>query len=195
MQEHTPAFKIFHYYYQCRVPAMHMVSDIELENRGIVTTGRPDLDKQLANELMDVNITIAKMVELHDNRVPIILADPSKASVIYEIARDHLNNWKRTLETELTVPDVPEEFLTALDALAADLFVVARQFTAITPIENSWMRALRRDNRRRLSRRGPVAPVTHDQSAPVEVSMHTPVADAIARQSFQRRMQWENNDQ
>ena len=63
MDEHTPAFKIFHYHFRCETPAINTITQNQINTIGLIVSGNRETDRQAMRDLVSVQWTIAEMAE------------------------------------------------------------------------------------------------------------------------------------
>lgn len=111
----TAAWKIFHKRFHCRVKYVDMLSDKHINWYGMPSIGDPGIDGMMANQLIDRMLTINEMVEFFRSGVVIRLVKPANSKVIYELIKEHLNNWKVHLETNYSTREPPLDDLMLMD--------------------------------------------------------------------------------
>lgn len=186
MNTQSAGYKLFHYFYPCRVEAMHLVTPLELEVFGMVTTGNAQMDRQMAHELVDVQLNIATMAEYLDEGVVVTLLDPADSAKIYPIIVEHLQDWERVVTTQIHHPEVPTEDLQKLDRLATEILSVAKLFIREPVQQTGFFRTTSRKGLQRFGRGDETAAPTVNTTNPFAQATHTPIADALARASFSR---------
>lgn len=179
-KEHTSAYKIFHYYYQCQIPQHYLYSQEYMEVFGLPTTGQSDVDRELSQSMVPAQLTIAQMAEYLDEGASIVLIDPYEAATIYGIVNDHLENW-RVHTVGFGGLEVPMEDLRKLDALAKEVFKVGRAYLPQPEKEDPINRFFDTMDSRRGTRR------TWETHAPTRPSEHKPISELIAKETFKRR--------
>lgn len=188
-QEQTAAFKLFNYLYRVYIPQHHMYSNEYLKQFGIPTSGDSALDKAQANEMTLTQQTIAGMAELHADGAAIALEDPSKSVEIYEILRNHLNDWSRAVHEAFHDINPPIEDLRKLDDLATEVYKIAKGYMKTDELNSSLVSGisslggLRRRRRRDIRQNVEV-------SGEGQAKEHTPISDTIAKESFAQRKRW-----
>lgn len=138
---HTNAYKIFHYEYHCRVPLRYVIDIEKLAVMGSYTRGSVEADAQTADEIQNVVLTIADMVKIREQEGFFELVDPEKAVVIYDIICGHLKDHIENLQGSSMAP-APLEDLKKLDALASDIWQVARQFVVVETTSNDLIKTI-----------------------------------------------------
>lgn len=127
--EHTNAYKLFHYPFYCKVPAMFTITQDELDVRGAVTSGRPELDRAIANEPMDIRCTIRQMIEYRREGAQITLIRPKEDSVrIYDILTGFLGDIQQQMDRSFNVQIKDQELVQEVDEFAAEVYKIARHF-------------------------------------------------------------------
>lgn len=186
--KHSAAYKLFHYPIVCVVAHMHLTTQEHTDIGGYVTSGDSKIDRAQALADAHVQLTVAAMAEFHDQGIAMRLATPEDSVRIYQMIHEHLMDWRRVLETEATT-QVPLEDLKKFDALAGEVYQIARYYMTTAPTHGQLERTLTSllQNRGRVRR-------SADPNAPTFVRNvpqgHTPMADAMAREVAHRRREW-----
>lgn len=190
--KHTAAFKIFNYRFIVQIAQMHLISQEELDNCWRVTSGNAAVDRTLAREIVQAQLTIAEMAKYHANGVSMTLATPEDSVRIYGIIHEHLQDWKRELQSSVTLTTAPVDELRELDELAAIVYNVARYYWNNQPYHGKLNTFLQRINNSVGGRVGRTRTVAAPAAAaePVPLTTHTPMADALAKLSNSRRRSW-----
>lgn len=171
--EHTPAYKMCHYLFLCEVAAMHLMTNEYMAASGTITTGDPALDRQMAIQPQQCQLTVAGMAEMLSEGVTITLVVPEDSLRIYQIIYDHLTNWQRTLTDQPSYPDPPLEDLDKLDRLAAEVYKVARYHWKEEPYHGRLQQFLAGKSRQRMRI------YRHTEAKTEHAPEHTPMADTI----------------
>lgn len=124
----TPAFKLFHWYYQCLVPANATYDDNDLEYFGIPTTGDQDWDAALSSANTDRAFTAADMATMVTYGSPLSLLDPRDAVPIYLTIFEHLCDWRDALNNHLINRPIPVEGLVEFNTLGRLMITIARRY-------------------------------------------------------------------
>lgn len=195
-KEHTAAYKIFHYDFECRIAEMHLNSEECLRMTGTLTTGNAAWDRALATQLRDVRLTIAAMAEYVAEGATFSITKPEDSAKIYRLIKEHLDEWMVHTQNSLHALDVPTDDLRKLDQLAGYVYPHARYFLKDKPFHGELANLLARISQRRggLSRTK-IALDAAALSQPVVDSMpkvHTPLADMIASNALERRKSWDS---
>jgi hypothetical protein len=177
---HTPAYKVFHYKFNYSIPGIHFYSQAYLDTVGIVSTGDKVADKEIMKRPINTRGTIIEIARKFSEDIPVTITNPRDAVEMYEIARDHLHNWKRALAQESNLPDAPMDDLRALDEFATSIFEIARRFKPEVREKESISKRLRALGGGTNLRKGIVAPANVNKVAKtVELPTHHPVIDTI----------------
>ena len=186
-EEHSPAYKIWHYEFHCRVPAMHTVSQEEADVRGFTTTGDAQKDSLLAQEPVDISATIRQMVEYHREGVEVVLANPQDSQAIYQNIKDFLVDYDQKLDHSFNLQPGDRELFKAMDSFATEVFKIARRYIEEPGRQSGIMGALDRLGTRAPVRRGP----EQEQQPQVKVQKeHQPLSDSISRKAMNRSRPW-----
>ena len=183
--DHTPAYKIFHYYYQCQLPQHFLYSQEYVKTFGVPTTGKSDIDWELSQTMVPAQLTIAEMAEMLDEGANVILTDPHDAVSIYNTIYAHLEQWRVQVAEGFSALDPPIEDLRKLDALAAQVYKVGRAYMPKPTQGSSLLQSLERMEGRRKTRRPTAAP----EQKPV-FRDHEPISELIAKETFERNNRW-----
>ena len=197
VKNHSAAYKIWHYTFTCTIAQMHLVSAEFLEQGGSITSGNPAIDRQMANNIVTVQITPAAMAGFLAEGATLALVEMSDAAKIYQMIHDHLSDWQRALQNNPHVIKAPVDELRQLDALATAIYPQARVFFRSDPFHGKLVNVLMGMTRSRggITRTGSLLPSGPAVKAPLPgPEAHTPMAESIARASEekeqQRRKSW-----
>lgn len=178
--EHTPAFKIFHYYYEVYVPQYALYGENYLQDYGFPTTGNRETDRAMANQRTLCQLTLAQMAEHIDNGISVILADPTKSMELYEIVNKHLIEWKQKASFDRHI-NVPLEDLKKLEVLAVNLYDIAKA-TGQVKATNSRLFGS-------IDSISPIKANTSNTNSNVK-QQHETVVDGISKEVFSRKKSW-----
>lgn len=185
---HTPAYKIFHYYYQCQVAQHFLYSEEYVTTFGLPTTENASIDKEMSSAMVPAQLTISEMAEALDDGVNVVLVDPHDAVGIYHIINAHLEGWRKHITSGMGGLEPPIDDLRKLDVLATEIYKVGRCYMPDPEEGRSLLQNLSRLERRRGVRRdtGVAPPPKHKV-----VKEHTSISDIIAKETFQRNSRWQ----
>lgn len=121
---------IFDYLFMVRVSDLQTRSEQHIKMFGVHSTGDRNQDIVMANQLITVMISIAKMVEYHKQGVNIRVVKRQDVLTIYDYITRHLQAWKERLNQGLNIGDAPIQDLIKLDEFANVVHESAKyQFT------------------------------------------------------------------
>lgn len=184
-EAHSPAFKLFNYYYECTIPQNHLYDQDYVSQFGIPTSGDADIDREMARSRVTVRLTIAQMATHLENGAPICLIDQKKSVEIYETIIAHLNNWKRKVTQSPGAIEVPTKDLEELDALAGEVYKIAKGYMEMEITDNPFAQLMARAGYSNPKRQEVIA---EEESKLAD--QHTPISDTISRDVFSRRRKW-----
>jgi len=187
LEEQTAAYRIFHWYYLAFIPQYALYSADYLKNFGVPTTQNREIDRELAKALTKVQLTISEMAEHLDNGVNIQLEDPQKSVEIYKTVREHLIDWDHLVRDAIGDVDPPMEDLRKLDALAAELYKIAKGYMQIAPSDTKLFQTIDKlESRRAMSRH----PVPEQNAKPLLPANYQSITDNIAKEAFAKSRRW-----
>lgn len=128
--------------FQCRLPETATVTELEYRVRGMATTGNPEMDRDIGNQLKLMWLPIHQMVEYHRVGVPVRLVKIDDAQVIYGYVQNHLEAWLTRVQHSYNDREVPVDDLVALDNFANDVYSHVKFNTKTALLENSLSRAI-----------------------------------------------------
>lgn len=189
----TAAYKIFHYYFPCRIQNIHRFTAQSLTEVGMVSSGNKAVDRVMALQYVDVTLPIAGMAEYLSQGVNVQIVDPNDTAKIYRIIKQHLDDWFMEAQSNLHCMESPDEDLRKLDDLAAEIYPFARYFMADTPFHGRLTDTLASII---LARGGSKRGIESEKNAELKnarnavTPAHTPMADTIAKLTQARREPW-----
>lgn len=125
-QEDPTHVKIFKYPFRVFVPQRELYDDLDREVFGVPTTGDVNLDRQLADELTPVTMTIADLVKLWERDVNFTFGSVDDIARMYGYINEHLRAWERAIREKIWMKEPPMEDLYTLDRFASFLFARSR---------------------------------------------------------------------
>lgn len=128
--------------FRVRVPQLQTTSPEYIRHFGTPTTGDAAIDRDLANQLIDTAIPIAKMVEYYKKGIPVYIAKTSDTKIIYEYIENHLLAWKRRLEVGVNIANAPIDDLILLDKFANSVYEHAKYHFAPDVVESIFLRSM-----------------------------------------------------
>lgn len=180
-ENHTPAFKIWHYYWQCMISQHYVLNDAITQQFGFPTCGDKNIDRNLANAKMRVQLTINDMVEYFDEGAEIDILDIQDSIKIYQIVYEHLNEWHSATHTNAALVDVPVEDLRKMDRFATDLWRIVKGHVAAKPMGGQLANRLRAMEGRRVFGRK-----TKEESKREVPDEHKSLSEDIGKETFRR---------
>lgn len=125
-QTHNAAYKLFHYPFQVRVPQYMTYTEGEIETTGVAISGNREIDRECAQEMCSHTVTLAQIAKWHQAGSRIELVNIRDSVRMYDIIKEHLNDWLHKVETSHYEIEIPFEDLEVLDSLAEKLYLLAR---------------------------------------------------------------------
>lgn len=188
-KNHSAAYKIWHYRFMCTIAQMHLMSAEFLEQGGSVTSGNPAIDRQMANNTVEVQLTPAAMAMYLAEGASIALVQMSDAAKIYQMIHDHLSDWHRALQNSPHTLNPPLEELRMFDALAGAIYHQARFFFRSDPYHGKLFGVLDGLSRQRggMSRSLPAAQKPQGKPSLPGPETYTPMADSLAKLDADKR--------
>lgn len=189
-QQHTVAYKLFHYYFKCYIPQYCLYSEAYYKEMGIPTTQDRAIDRTLANNPVLSQVTIAQMAEHFANGATLQLEKPEESAKIYQLITAHLDDWQVISNDPLDTTEPPVEDLRKLDALATELYKTARGYLSRDQLGNRLFKGLAAlESQRAIDRHDPETNQNTSLTMPKE---HHRVTELIGQASFKKKRQWFN---
>lgn len=163
LSDQTAAFRLFHYYYLCRMPAAERMDVNDHEFYGITTTMNRAWDAALASHMDYQQLTPAEMAHYCAQGVKLEIHDPQDAVKIYKDINLHLQNWQTHLANIMRPFEPPLEGLKEFNQLAKLLIMIARGNGLVNSLERTDRKHAERGFRAtHRSRRDPIlSSITH----------------------------------
>lgn len=118
-----PWYKLFFTEYKVQIRQIDAYSDTHNDIFGHYG----DTDRW-ANEMVAVRRTIVEMALMRKMGIPLWLSDFRKSSQIYDTIIEHLEYWRRRLESSIDRVSPPLEDMVTLNDFASELVPTARQY-------------------------------------------------------------------
>lgn len=182
-KEKTPAFKIFHFFYEVIIPQHHLYSNDYLKEFGIPTSGDSAVDKEMANSPTYARKTIAQLAELVSEGASITLSNPEDSVQIYETIQAHLKQWNDKISRSPVDIKPPLEDLRLLDELAGLVFQVARRYMKES-VPEGYFEKLSRRNSLGMNKKRKTQEVSNN---PME---HKSLSESINKAAFSKIDRW-----
>lgn len=203
--QQTPGWKLFNYYWHCRVPYVYTLDPIETAIRGLPTSGSKQQDEASLREMTLMHLPIVRdeeehpqivsLVELFEQNVDIQFVNATDPAKIYDMVVDHLQDTAEKFNSSLfflsSVIEADEskkrlvEDILLLEKFANSLYPMAQKFrekpkvapTTFMQTLNYWRMG------KPLMGETPIEPI--DEEAP------NPFTSLLNKQSVQRLKPWQ----
>lgn len=185
-EDYTAAYRIFHFYFKCYIPQHFLYTQDFVDVFGLPTSENAEVDRELALTPVLSRLTISQMAECLDQGAVITLYEPDKSVEIYETVTEHLNDWRQRTEASLINKDAPLEDLRKLDALATELYKVARGYIEKKGNVNRLSNFAKRSSANKVVARHNEEEKRRQRSERLP-EKHTSITDKIAKIGFDRR--------
>ena len=184
--EHSAAYKLFHYPFECTIPTFYLYSQEYVSKFGIASSGNAQVDEQQARTPQRCRLTVAAMASYFDEGAPIGLIDARDSVRIYQYIRQHLLDWQSAMLVDFNRRDTPVEELRVLENFGAEIYKVARHFLTEAPEDSGLFQKLSG-----LSRRRGIKRHSSVEAPPPQVpEQHNPIVDALAVEHNKRNKRW-----
>ena len=184
--EHTPAYKIFHYYISCKIPAAFAYEQKHVME-GSLQYESQDAEITAANEMISRQHTVAELIGYYKRGATIVINDPNDTVKIYEWLKDHLTQQQTRVTRSLNGPAVPLGDLRDMDEFATYVYRIARNFQKIDSRGSSMGRKLEATfGRRRMKRPTPEESKPSEVAKKVQQNEHRSVTDDISQVALER---------
>lgn len=118
------------------MPYIQTLDPEEMQKYGVPTSGDPHHDHASMWERIRTWMPIHRIAELWDAGAAISVVNKKDCVQIYRAVEDHLQAWKRHIETTYNPTNVPEDDLLVLDRFATAVYEKATPF-----FTNQWVAA------------------------------------------------------
>lgn len=195
-EEHTAAFKIWHYSFEVIIAKIHLESAEFLRESGVVLSGDKEIDRTMAQEKVHARLTPWALAEHVSEGVNFVVVNSEDCAKIYTMIQQHIGDWLYAAETNPNITDAPLADLRKLDELAGYLYPYARLYLQSRPFHGRFM-----DNvesiRGRRGGIGRTAPSKAQANASVNApttgqEKHNPLSEALALRLNERKKPWLN---
>jgi len=183
--------------FTCRVPYLQSMSTDYIRHFGIMVSGDADRDRAVVSETITTMLSIAEMVEYFEKGVTVGVVKYEDTKLIYEYISNHLQEWRRQLESGLPIRDAPVDDLLAMDRFANAVYRHARHQFDQGFIESIMARQLMgtmRVNRSNfmLNKPGdiPSAPSQEEQDPAANLPERQSLADIFSANRVNGRNRW-----
>ena len=117
---------IWDYRYQCRVPAMDLITENELEICGHYITGDKEIDRMMMTDMRSVWLNIDQMVEFYRNEVVVRVGSDKDIKLIYDSISAHLLAWTDRVRNGININTAPLGDLILMDRFASEIYEKAK---------------------------------------------------------------------
>lgn len=120
--------KIFNQNFLYSIPALYRYSDRYNAEVGHISTGDRREDEKLMNEPVHIGGTIADLLKLFNDGVPVTFRYPKDITEVYETLQEHLNNWVEYIDRDPNVKNAPIESLQLMQEYMDAIYHQAKGF-------------------------------------------------------------------
>jgi hypothetical protein len=190
--ELTPAYRLFHLYYGCMIPAPYAY---EKHHRlvGSVKYESAQAEQIASEEMVSRQHTVVELIKYHERGAAIILTNPKDAVTIYYDLRDHLVQMREKMRYNVNHQTAPLDDLRAMDEFARVVYRIARQYETGVPAQGNLTRRMddmfgqRRKIRRLAVQERKEADATKEKYPDGKpVKEHDSISDDISREALER---------
>jgi hypothetical protein len=119
MSEHESVeYRLFFQPWLAQIPELYCQSSALIADRGILTTGNPELDRELLKQPRRMYLTIPQMAHYYDQGAQINMVMANDAILVYDLITEHLKRWKWVIQNAFNYALPPMQDFLLLDALA-----------------------------------------------------------------------------
>ena len=141
VKDHPNLKRIWGTLFKVKVPLVYSMSEDDIRNRGLPSTGDADVDAVMHNQLSITYKTIDAIFELYRNGATVAVVDYDDTRRIYEAIQEHLETWMRFMQYGIHLHQIPFDDLLELDAFANVVYDKAKFVfnpLAIRELNSSW---------------------------------------------------------
>lgn len=182
-EQHTSAFKLFHYYVPCRIPAAFAYEG-QQELVGSTVYANASMAESAGAEMVLRQHTTVELAQLNARGARIILEKPNDAVRMYEWLQDHLQNQRSRMISTINTGKIPVEDLKILDDFATLLYRIARNYQKVDTRQGPLRRRLNSIQQTRLPPK--VQSTQQENAEPKTVQEHNPITKDLTRLSIRR---------
>lgn len=193
-ENHSPAYKIFHYYVDVQIPAS-FAYERHFEEVGTPVYTNPAMEEQAAAEMVFRRHTVAELIEYYRRGATIIFTDVNQSVDAYGWLRDHLNQMREKSGTRVNTGNIPLSDLQAMDEFASMLYRIARRYEQVDETSGKMSRQMDRlFGSRMRKRRLTEAEQAQEAKKPEEDATpreHPNMADDIRQSTLDRKLPYQ----
>lgn len=184
----TPAYKLFHYYIECMIPAAYAYQSRH-EVEGVPVYERADMEDDAAREMVPRQHTTVELIEYHKRGASIIIRNPNDAVAMYSWLRDHLSHLRSKVNFSVNIGNIPLQDLQDMDDFATMIYRIARQYEQVDERQGKMDRKLEdMFKHRRMRRKRVVDEEPANRQEPEEKPMreHRSITGDISKTAIER---------
>lgn len=188
----TAAYKLFHFYIECMIPAAYAYQN-KHEMEGVPVYQHADMEDDAAREMIPRQHTPVELIEYHKRGASIIIRNPEDAIKMYGWLRDHLSLLRSRVQFSVNVGNIPLQDLQDMDDFATMVYRIARQYEQVDERQGKMGRKLddmfknRRIRRKRVQEDEPT-----NTQVPEERPMkeHRSITADISKSAIERGLEF-----
>lgn len=191
--QHTNAYKIFHYPLRIRIPASYGFEKFHALC-GVPAFENKDQYTQAAEEMVLYEMPLSDAIEYYHRGAKIIFEDPHQSVKAYQWLKDYLNEQHHRVQHNINIGKIALSDLKKMDEFAEVLYRIARNYEPVDSRASSFDRKVESLFSRRLMRRRDVDPRREEPSETAEdqgPKEHRSITDDITREAIDRRIDYE----
>lgn len=188
----TPAYKLFHFYIECMIPAAYAYQSRH-EVEGVPVYERADMEDDAAREMVPRQHTTVELIEYHKRGASIIIRNPNDAVAMYGWLRDHLSHLRSKVQFSVNVGNIPLQDLQDMDEFASMIYRIARQYEEVDERQGKMDRKLDSMFKNRIMRRKRATEEEPtNQQSPEERPMkeHRSITGDISKSAIERGLEF-----
>lgn len=193
-EEHTIAYKLFHYYFEWEIPES-FANEKRMQFGGVPISTDSSNDHALAESMVRRQHTVIEMIDYSKRGARIVLCHPEKSVIIYEWLTEYLTKRREQLRYKINVGNVPLEDLTDMDEFASIIYRLARQYENTEVLDNGKS-ARFNDNlfkHRMLKSRFVPTEKKEDLTATKPIPEHKSISDDISKEVLTRNISYKRS--
>lgn len=137
---------IYEYLFYVIVPTQLSRNPSDVRLFGTSVSGYHERDKLIHDEMHPCAIPIIKIAEYHRDAIPMRYNQNTELDKMYEFLNEYLIYWADQLQSGCNISNAPYEQLIIFDALANDIFEVAKyEYDKILPVPKAMRVLLSRE--------------------------------------------------
>lgn len=184
----TPAYKLFHYYIECMIPAAYAYQS-RYEVEGVPVYERADMEDDAAREMVPRQHTTVELIEYFKRGASIIIRNPNDAVMIYGWLRDHLTHLRSRVQFTVNIGNIPLQDLQDMDDFATMIYRIARQYEEVDERQGRMNRKLDdmfKNRRMRRKRVDDETPANQQELEERPMKEHRSITGDISKSAIER---------